>query len=182
MVLPLQLEPGLVAALIGRRVFERLNHRRRLTHVHLDSAQIPRCVVGRFPLSGLLVNDELPVVGVRQIDEEGIIALRHAEPADVGVGVDVEPGSRVRPRASHGIGIVFGDSPVFAEQLAFTTLHRRRGVIDDDRPGGDRDRNGLVGAFWGWSRSRCGNKRPGVCQESLQISFLLKAHPFNRAS
>ena len=182
MVLPLQPEPHLVATLIRERVFERLNHRRRLAHAHLDAAEIPRWVVGQPPLSGLLVDDELPVVGVRQIDIERVVALRHGKTAHVEIGIGVEARRRVCARAPHGIVAILADSSVLAEELAFAALHRRRGVVDADRPGGDRDHRGLAGAFLRRSETCGGEKHPGECHKRFHVAFLLRAGCFSRTS
>ena len=103
-ILPFQAQLAGCAAQGREGVLQILDRRQRLAHGHLHAAQVLRLVVHRAPLAGLLVHDQLPVVGVGDIDEEGVVALGHLQSADGQVGVGVQFGGAIGAGAPHRIG------------------------------------------------------------------------------
>ena len=80
-------------------------------------------VVGEAPLAEFLVDDEGPLVGVGDVDEEGVVALGDVQVADHEVAVSVQRGGGVGSGAPYGIVRVMADEAISGEDFAFTAFH-----------------------------------------------------------
>ena len=102
----------------------------RLLHFHVDAAQIHAGIVGIAVLTGLFIDDELPVFGVLHQDVKRIGAGRHIEAGDVEIGPGLERGGGIRAGAPYGIGRIPRHHAAISKDLA--AAHRGRGVLNRD--------------------------------------------------
>ena len=86
-VFPFEGELAGGAAETGKGVFQVLNHRHRFAHLHLGAAQILGLVIAEAPFARLLAHDENPVVGIGDVDEEGVVPLGNGQVANCDVSV-----------------------------------------------------------------------------------------------
>ena len=158
-ILPLQGELAGGAAEVGECVLQILDHGHRLAHGHLRAAKVLGLVVDRAPLAGLGVDREDPVVGVGDVDVEGVVALGNGEAGDGDVAVGVQLGGAVGARTPYRIGGVLADQAVFREDVAIAALHAGGTVGDGDGFAGD-------GGGFGGGRLLGGGLGAGVWAES----------------
>jgi Tannase and feruloyl esterase len=137
-VVPFELQFACVRDCLRQRHLVRLDLGRRFAHVHVDSAQIHRLVVGETPLAGLFIDDELPVFGVGDEDENRVIAFGNGQAADVKVGIGVERRGIVRAGTPYRVGPVLRNSPARAED--FAAMHGGRAVFNRELFAGDGHR------------------------------------------
>jgi len=104
---------------------EILQRRRELGDFHVDAREVfARAGIGGAPLAGLLADDELPFVGVRN-GEEGVAACGNGGAADVEIGVGDKSGRFIR-----------AGTPDFAvgDEIAvnFAAFRTGAGVVDGE--------------------------------------------------
>ena len=56
----------------------------------------------KAPLAGLLVDDKHPVVGIGDVDEEGVVALGHGDVAELDVTIGVKGVAALAPARQTG--------------------------------------------------------------------------------
>jgi len=101
-VLPFQRDLAGCATEIRDGVLQVLDQRGRLGHGHLHTAQVLRLVIRQARLAGLLVDDQHPVVGVRDVSKEGVVALGNIQAANGQVGISVQLGGGIGAGAPTG--------------------------------------------------------------------------------
>src|ERR1700683_4718727 len=112
MVLPLLFQ---LAA--RKRDLESLHRARRLAHRHFYPPQIRRVVVRQTPFAGLLADDERPLVWIRYIREQRIVARRNVQTPDVEIGIRMQGGGGVGARAPDRIVRVVRNESAIPENL-----------------------------------------------------------------
>ena len=73
-----------------------------------------------------------PVVGIGDVDEEGVVAFGDGDVADHEVSIGVQGGGGVGSGAPDGIVRIVADEAVFGEDFAFAAFDAGRGVGDGD--------------------------------------------------
>ena len=88
----------------------------------------------------MLAHDENPVVGIGDVDEEGVVPLGNGQVANCDVSVSVQAGGRVGSGAPDRVVGIFADEAVFGEDVPLAALDSRRTVLDGDGLAGDGSR------------------------------------------
>src|ERR1035441_4475018 len=140
-VLPFQRELAGGAAKVGECVFQILNQGQGLAHLHLHPAQILGGVVRQAPLAGLLVDNQNPVVGVGDVDKEGVVTLGNGQAVNGEVGFGMQLGGGIGACAPDRVLGIVADEAVLGEDVAFAALDLGRAVgRSEERRGGEECR------------------------------------------
>ena len=134
MIFPFEGDGAFCAAVTGDGVLQVFDHRRRLAHVHFDFADVLGSVIGEAPFAGFLIDDECPLIGIGDVDEEGVVAFGDLKVANAEIGIGVEGGGSVGSAAPDGIlRAVRGlNDAIGGEDFAFAAFDAGGGVGDGD--------------------------------------------------